>query len=90
MCQTARGERIALACSDRIEAGTEIEFDLTVLDISGINEELIREILSYGQFQGLGCWRGGSFGRFSLESLEGVGAVQLQKKIKKTGHKKTA
>lgn len=70
--QTALGPRVALVRSDYIEAGTELEFDVTVLDPSGITEGCLREVLSYGQFLGLGQWRTGSWGSFEVMSVDEV------------------
>ena len=69
-CQTAQGERVALAKSDFIAAGTELEFNLEVLEISGLTKACLTDILSYGHYQGVGQWRSGGYGRFSLISIK--------------------
>lgn len=65
--QTAQGERIALAFSETIPAGSEITFGLDVLDDKSAPEELLREWLDYGKYRGLGQWRNASYGRFTYE-----------------------
>lgn len=63
--QTARGERIALARSDTVPAGTTLEFTIEVLGV--VSEEQLREWLSYGVRVGLGQWRSASWGSFSYQ-----------------------
>lgn len=65
--QTAQGERVALAFSETIPAGSKLSFELDVLDDKSVPEELIREWLDYGRLRGLGQWRNASYGRFSYE-----------------------
>src|SRR5881396_2384784 len=60
--QTVQGERIALARSERLPAGTSCEFVIHVL--GEISEAHLREWLDYGAWRGLGQWRNGSYGRF--------------------------
>ena len=55
--------------SDVILAGAVIGFQLRVLKGGGLTESILRDILSYGQFMGLGQWRSGGWGRFLLKSL---------------------
>lgn len=63
--QTAQGERIALARSETIPAGSEIEFDIVML--SGQYEPAVLEWLDYGKYKGIGQWRNAGKGRFSYE-----------------------
>ena len=65
--QTAQGERIALAHSETIPAGSTIEIKIMVPDIY---EKVVMEWLEYGQLKGLGQWRNASFGRFTYEILD--------------------
>lgn len=65
--QTAQGERVALAFSETIPAGSTLSFALTVLDDKSVPVELLREWLSYGAYRGLGQWRNASWGRFTYE-----------------------
>jgi hypothetical protein len=64
---TAQGERIALAHSELVPAGTTQEFTIRLLD-AGL-EPLVREWMAYGQLHGTGQWRNASFGRFDTEWL---------------------
>ena len=64
--QTAQGERVALAHSEKIAAGSQITFTLDVLDDKTVTRELIEEWFGYGKFRGLGQWRNGSYGRFDV------------------------
>lgn len=59
--QTAQGERIALARSDAVPAGSTMRVDLRVL---GDLDKLLREWLDYGAMRGLGQWRNSGYGRF--------------------------
>ena len=63
--QTAQGERIALANSETIPAGTKIKFTVNLLD--GKSEGVVLEWLEYGQLRGLGQWRNSGKGRFTFE-----------------------
>lgn len=64
--QTAQGERIALAHSETIPAGSTIEVTIMTPDIY---EKVVMEWLEYGQLKGLGQWRNASFGRFTYEII---------------------
>ena len=66
--QTAQGERIALAKSETIPAGTTCEFTIRILEDSLLKR--VKDWLDYGQFNGLGQWRNASYGRFTWEELE--------------------
>jgi hypothetical protein len=63
--QTAQGERIALARSEMIPAGSSLEFEVVLLDPKLF--EQVDEWLDYGMLRGLGQWRNASYGRFSWE-----------------------
>jgi hypothetical protein len=63
--QTAQGERVALARSDYVPAGTTLTFDVRVLGQVSFN--LLTEWLSYGEDRGLGQWRNGGWGAFEYE-----------------------
>lgn len=66
--QTAQGERVSLANSEELPAGTTAEFSVRLLDQN--HEPLILEWLEYGRLRGLGQWRNSGKGRFSFEILE--------------------
>lgn len=65
--QTAQGERIALANSETVPAGTTSEFEILLLDES--QEDWIKELLEYGELGGTGQWRNSGKGRFTVEFL---------------------
>lgn len=65
--QTAMGERIALANSETIPAGSSIEFTVRCLDPNDL--ELVREWLDYGALRGLGQWRNSGKGRYTWEEI---------------------
>lgn len=66
--QTAQGERIALANSETVEAGSYIECTIVCLkdDLMGA----VKEWLDYGVFRGLGQWRNSGKGRFEWEEVD--------------------
>lgn len=59
---TPQGERVALANSETVPAGTWFECDIVVWDPS--TWDLIEEWLNYGVFNGLGQWRSSGKGAF--------------------------
>jgi len=65
---TAQGERIALARSEAIPAGSTILFNIVCLKES--LEKEIEEWLDYGKLRGLGQWRNSGKGRFTVEYPE--------------------
>lgn len=66
--QTAQGERVALASSETVPAGSWMEF--TVQAFREADLKLVREWLDYGSFRGLGQWRNSSKGRFTWEEVK--------------------
>ena len=65
--QTAQGERVALASSEEAPAGTQIEFEILML-----NEDLepaVLEWLEYGQLNGIGQWHNSGKGRFETQII---------------------
>lgn len=78
--QTAQGPRVTLVRSDQIAAGTELNFEIVVTpDGSGITEELIKQVLEYGQFMGLNQWRSGGYGRFEVVEFGEPKAKKVKK-----------
>lgn len=65
--QTAQGERVALANSEKAPAGTTIEFTISILkdDL----EKAVIEWLDYGRLNGIGQWHNSGMGRFTYERL---------------------
>lgn len=64
---TMQGPRVSLVRSDVIAAGAVIVFEIHVLPFAGLTAELIETLLAFGEYKGLGQWRGGSYGRFTYE-----------------------
>jgi hypothetical protein len=69
---TAQGPRVTVTRSDVVSAGAVLSFTIKVLEGTAINKACLSEVLSYGQFIGLGQWRSGSYGRFTVLELEEV------------------
>lgn len=66
--QTMQGERVALANSETVPAGSWMEFDIVCFD-----KKLwpaIEEWLDYGKFNGLGQWRSSGKGAFIWEYVK--------------------
>lgn len=61
---TPQGPRVALASSECIQAGAQLEFTLENFGVKIISKDLIKEWLNYGRMRGLGQFRNGSYGRF--------------------------
>ena len=65
--QTAQGERIALAYSETVPAGSTLTFDVICLDDALL--PAVREWLDYGFLHGFGQWRNSGKGIFEWEEL---------------------
>lgn len=65
--QTAQGERIAIADSETVPAGTKIVFEVVCLNPA--LEATVREWLDYGKLRGFGQWRNSGKGRFEWREL---------------------
>lgn len=63
---TPKGERVSLARSDTVPAGTTLEFEITVMG-GNVDEATLREWLDYGAYHGLGQWRNAGYGTFTYE-----------------------
>ena len=70
---TMQGPRVTVCRSDYVEAGTRLTFDIEVLkNKKGLNQVTIEQMLDYGQYVGLGQWRGsGGYGRFKIVEIRG-------------------
>lgn len=66
--QTMQGERVALANSETIPAGSTCEFKVQCLIDS--DAKLVREWLEYGRLHGTGAWRNSGKGTFTCEITE--------------------
>ena len=65
---SASGERVALAASETVPAGTVLEFSVLVMNPK--DAETVREWLDYGRLRGLFQWRNSGKGRFEWEEVE--------------------
>lgn len=65
--QTLQGERIALASSETVPAGSTIE--LKILCHCDNDIEAVKEWLNYGEMRGLGQWRNSGMGTFTWEEI---------------------
>ena len=67
---TAQGERVALTKSDFVRVGTFLKFEICMLKNPKISWDIIEKCLDYGQYYGLGQWRGsGGYGRYEWDSV---------------------
>jgi hypothetical protein len=74
--QTRQGPRVTLARSDAVAAGTKIAFEIKIVPNKDIDFDMIEFLLQYGELSGLGQFRNGSYGRFSVESVEEKAATK--------------
>lgn len=66
--QTPMGERVSIAKSETVPAGSTIEFEVNCLDPK--LEDVVRECFDYGTLRGLGQWRNSGKGRFEWEEVK--------------------
>ena len=66
--QTPQGERVALASSETVPAGSSMVFEIEMLTDS--HEKAIIEALNYGKRRGFSQWRNSGKGRFHYEVIE--------------------
>lgn len=66
--QTPMGERVSIAKSETVPAGSIIEFEVACLDPK--LEDVVRECFDYGTLRGLGQWRNSGKGRFEWEEVK--------------------
>lgn len=71
--QTAQGDRVALANSETVPAGSQFTFTVNLLDKS--LEKALRECLDYAELHGFGQWRNSSKGCAWWEELDENGNV---------------
>lgn len=65
--QTAQGERVSLACSETVPAGSALEFGILCMNPSDV--AVVKEWLAYGRVRGLCQWRNSGKGTFTCEVL---------------------
>jgi len=65
---SALGERVALARSEEVPAGTTMDIEITVLDPKLWKN--VQSWLDYGHLRGLGQWRNSGKGRFTWAFIE--------------------
>jgi hypothetical protein len=65
--QTAQGERVALANSEALPAGTTCEFEVVLLNPK--LEKTVIEWLDYGKLRGFGQWRNSGKGRLVYDII---------------------
>jgi len=61
---TMQGPRTSLARSEELPEGTSFECELVAFDHGPVSEGVLRDMLDYGAFKGLGQWRNGGNGSF--------------------------
>ena len=66
---TPMGERIALANSETVPAGSKIRFK--VICLVKKHQYTVLEWLNYGKLRGLGQWRNSGAGRFEYDIIDG-------------------
>lgn len=71
--QTAQGERVSLANSEEIPAGSWCEFDIILMDEA--HEKVVIEWLNYGRMRGIGQWRNSGKGRFIYDLYDEDGTL---------------
>lgn len=83
--QTMQGERVALASSETVPAGTTLTFTVQFLNKADVAPCV--EWLNYGALRGLGQWRNSGKGRFLWDQMDGAGNViagnNAAKKVRK-------
>lgn len=67
---TAQGERVALASSETVPAGSSMIIDIQMLNKA--YEKPIMEALEYGRRRGFGQWRNSGKGRFHYEVVDRI------------------
>ncbi len=72
------GDRVALANSEAVPAGSYIDIEIRMLDDH--HEKLIREWLDYGIYSGLGQWRNSGKGRFTWVEIDKLGGEPIEEK----------
>lgn len=76
---TQQGPRICLARSQRLPAGTQLEFTMKIIEplrrskdmktVAFLNEEWVDWCFDWGAAHGFGQWRSGGWGRFEWQKI---------------------
>ena len=80
---TAQGERVALAHSEALPAGTWFDMEVGCLVDSDV--DYVLEWLQYGVLRGIGQWRNSGKGRFACRVVDKDSGKVLLDNIKKVG-----
>lgn len=64
--KTPQGERVALARSDVLPAGTRLKWTFELLPNPKITTNDLRIALEFGLYEGMGQWRSGGYGTFKV------------------------
>jgi hypothetical protein len=67
---TMQGPRVTLAKSDTVPAGTKLSFQIELFEHKEIDAKVLRTLLEFGRFNGLGQFRTGGYGRFKVLRFE--------------------
>ena len=63
--ETMQGPRVTLARSEMLPEGTRFQCGVEILAGGAVNEDVLRDLLDYGYYRGLGQWHNsGSYGTF--------------------------
>lgn len=63
--ETMQGPRVTLARSEMLPEGTRFSCGIEILEKGPISEEILRDLLDYGYYRGLGQWHNsGAYGTF--------------------------
>jgi len=63
---TPQGMRVCLTKSDYVEAGRAVDFTVLLLPHKEITEVVLDHIMEHGRLMGLGQWRNGGYGQFTV------------------------
>lgn len=67
---TPQGERVALAQSETVPAGSTMDFEVHLWEEKHVDIHVLNEWLSYAGMRGWGQWRTGGFGAFEYTIAE--------------------
>lgn len=76
---TARGERVSLVKSEVVHTPCYIECTVEVLQHKEVKPAVIRKLLGYGRYKGIGQWRNGGWGRFEWEEVKEIETMTAAK-----------